>query len=196
MNIAAAALIQQLIEEVDYFKKAELVDMLRRQECLSVKEIAGKIDKHPSYVSHLNRLLKLPPLVIDGYYSGQVSLSHLVILSRLKDAEKMEQVYHDILAKGLTSQLTEELIRLENFDITTEPEKVPPSELDALVAEVKEKLGGADIKVVQTRIKGKVVIELKGNNKQTTEFLRQVLLALSSQARMQGNSVEELMILE
>lgn len=196
MNTAATALIHQLIEESDYFKKAQLVDVLRRQECLSVKEIAGQIDKHPSYVSHLNRLLRLPPIVIDGYYSGQVALSHLVILSRLKDPEKMENVYTEILSKGFTSQQTEELIRMQNFDITSEPEKVPPSELHTLVEEVKEKLQGTDVKVVQTRIKGKITLELKGNSKQTTEFLRQVLLALSSQKTIRNSTVEELMILE
>ena len=196
MNNAATALIQQLKDEADYFKKAQIVDILRRQECLSVKEIAGQIKKHPSYVSHLNRLLKLPPIVIDGYYARQIALSHLVILSRLKNEEAMEGVYKEILSKGLTSQQTEELIRLKNYDITSEPEKVPPSELQALLEEVQDKLGGVDIKVVQTRIKGKVVLELKGNSKQTTEFLRQVLMALSSQGTIRSRVVEELMILE
>ena len=108
----------------------------------------------------------------------------------------MEGVYKEILSKGLTSQQTEELIRLKNYDITSEPEKVPPSELQALLEEVQDKLGGVDIKVVQTRIKGKVVLELKGNSKQTTEFLRQVLMALSSQGTIRSRVVEELMILE
>lgn len=196
MNTAATELINQLIQESDYFKKAQIVDLLRRQECISVKDIALKIDKHPSYVSHLNRLLKLPPLVIDGYYSGQVALSQLIILSRLKDTGSMEEVYQEILAKGLTSQQTEELIRLKNYDITSEPEKVSPSELQILIDEIQEKMKGVQVKVVQTRIKGKITLELKGNNKQTADFLRNVLLALTSEGTLRRNVVQELMILE
>ncbi len=196
MNTVVTALIQQLKTEGDYFKKAQLVDVLRRQECLSVKEIASQIDKHPSYVSHLNRLLKLPSIVIDGYYSQQVALSHLIILSRLKEVEKMEDVYGEILAKGLTSAQTEDLIRLRNFNISSEQEKVSPDELHVLIQEVAEKLGDVDVKVVQTRIKGKITLELKGSSKQTTEFLRRVLQVLSSQGMRRTRVVEKLMILE
>ncbi len=196
MNKAATELIQQLIEESDYFKKAQIVDTLRRQECISAKDIALKINKHPSYVSHLNRLLKLPPIVIDGYYSKQVALSHLVILSRLKNIKHMAEVYEEILAKGLTSAQTEELIRFQNFDITSEPEKFEPDELTDLVNEVTNKLDGVHVKVVQTRIKGKIVLELKGNSKQTTAFLREILEALVAQGRVRARSVEKLIILE
>lgn len=196
MNNAAKELIEQLTTETDYFKKAQLVDTLRRQECISVKDIALTLNKHPSYVSHLHRLLKLPPIVIDGYYNKQVALSHLVILSRLKKKEQMEAVYKDIMAKGLTSQQTEDLIRLKNFDITSEPEKVSPPELATLILEAKETLQQVDIKVIQTRIKGKVILEMKGNSKQTTEFLRDILYALSNRRTLHKKAVDELMILE
>ncbi len=109
---------------------------------------------------------------------------------------KMDTVYQEILSKSLTSAQTEDLIRLNNFDIISEPGKVSPTELEALIHEVKHKLSGVDIKVVQTRIKGKIVLELKGNNKQTADFLREVLLTLSAQNSIRGNKVEELMILE
>lgn len=196
MNKVATELIEQLLSETDHFKKAHIVDILRRQECISVKDIASKLKKHPSYVSHLQRLVKLPFIVVDGYYAQQIALSHLVILSRLKDKEAMEEVYKEVLAKGLTSVQTEQLIRLKNYDISSEPEKVSPSELESLTRQVKEKLQGVDVKVVQTRIKGKITLELKGDSKQTTHFLREVLQALSTHRKVHSNGVEELMILE
>ena len=180
MNIAATALIDQLLTESDHLKKAQLVDSLRRDGCLSVKEIAEHLHKHPSYISHLNRLLKLPPIVIDGYYAHQVSLSHLVILSRLNDKKEMEKVYTEILSKGLTSNQTEELIRMKKFEIEGESDKLLPAEVTFLTERIEKAIDKVKIKVIQTRIKGKIVLELKGNNKVTTEFLRTILTELGN----------------
>lgn len=190
-------MIDQFRRETDHFKKAQIIDSLRRDACLSVKDIAEKIDKHPSYVSHLNRLLRLPPLVIDSYYNQQISLSHLLILSRLKSTDEMEKAYEQILAQNLTSVQTEELVRMKKYNVETSPEHVTEKELASLLSEVKEKYADVTVKVIQTRIKGKVTIEMKGNSDRTSAFLRDVLTLLSTQQTYPaGQSVSELVVLD
>ena len=110
-------IIDKIKTEKDIFVKAKLIFSLRRDKNVKVMDIASKLGINSSYVCHINRLNKLPDIVVDGYYSKLVSISHLFLISRLQDKQKMVDIYEKILAQSLSVKDTEDAIReyLYNF---------------------------------------------------------------------------------
>ena len=77
-------------EEKDLFKKVKSLTALRKEKNISLIEISKNVGLSPSYLSHMIRLNKLPELILDGYYSNLISVTHLYIISRLKNIKDME----------------------------------------------------------------------------------------------------------
>lgn len=171
--------ITKLQDEKDAVVRAKLIHYLHVERALSLKEISTKLDLHPSYISHYLRILQLPDIVLDGYYAKQVSSAHLFILSRLKEEKEIIEAYQTILAKSLTSAQTEELIREIKFTVETTDGMLTKEQKEAMLADIQDAFPDAELKIIQTRVKGKLVLELTGDTTQTTAFLREVKAKLS-----------------
>lgn len=166
------SLVEQLKLEVDPFAKAKLIRSLIINHNWQVKDIAQALSYKPSYICHYLRLNKLPEIVVDGFYSKNISLSHLFIISRLKDKEQMSKAYEEVLAKNFTVLQTEELIREMLHHIKTEGETLTKEEKEQYQAKLPEEI---KLKIIQTRIKSKLIFEVKGSLTKTTKAIRLLL---------------------
>ena len=121
-------LIESIKKETDVMQKVRLLTHLTKTLDVKIIDIARKINVKSSYICHLLRLKRLPEAIVDGYYSNSISLSHLFIISRIKDKTKMIDVYEKVLADSLTVKATEELVRDILYGIKTEGEYIGPEE--------------------------------------------------------------------
>lgn len=164
----------QIKDSQDYFQKAKLLLFLKRDKGVRVSEIGKKIGLKPSYISHILRLNHLPELVKDGYYSKLISVSHLFIISRLKTHKQIIEVYEKILSDDLTTQKTESMVREILYQLKDRGEYLGKEERD----EFSKNYNGTDTihtQIIQSRLKGKLIIEIKGNLEKTSEELRKIM---------------------
>jgi len=154
--------IEQIKNEPDYFGKTKLIHFLVHQKNIKVKDLAAALGLKPSYLCHIMRLNKLSEIVMDGYYSKLISMSHLFVISLLKTPTDVMDIYEQVLRDSLTVLQTEELVRGRLHGVTSEGEYIQEIKINQLKTKVKEKFN-ADIKATQTRTKTKLLIEWKGS---------------------------------
>jgi len=175
--------IQKVVDEIkasdDFFQKAKLVQYLQKEKKITTKKLSDFLEIQPAYLCHIARLNKLPDIVIDGYYSGGISISHLFIIARLKETEQMVMVYEKVLAQSLTVLQTEELVREYLYHLKAEGEHLSKKELEVARDKIAEKYKNLEVKIIQTRVKAKLILEIKGNLKKTSQALNEVMEALS-----------------
>lgn len=166
-----ATLIQN---EGDPIKKAQLFKNLHDEHDVPYGLLAKELEVSPAYISNYLRLLRLPSLVLDGYYAESISLTHLFILSRIKDEDGVISLYEQVLAHEMSALDLEEAVRNILYATVSEGDPIATPIKAAIIRKFKALLPDADIKVIQTRVKSKVVIEVKGNRLKTNEFLRKL----------------------
>lgn len=168
-------IFEQIEKENDIFKKARLISFLKKEKNFSLKFIAQKTGLKSSYLCHLLRLLRLPPLVIDGYLAKLISLSHLFILSRLKDKKEILAVYEKILAENLNTKKTQELVESILYKLKPAGEKIEEKIREKIVAKFKKINPQAKVKIYQSQRRAKLEIIVEGNRKETSDFLRKIV---------------------
>lgn len=178
MNENEVELIEKIKQEKDFFEKARLIRLLKKDFDMPLHKISKSIGIKPSYVSHILRLKKLPGLIVDGYYSNAVSISHLFIISRLHKEEDMIAVYEQILKNSFTVFQTEEAVRYILYKIKTEGEFLSNQDKDRLIS-VAEELNNVKVKIIQTRTKAKLELEAKGSLVETTNIILKIMRKLS-----------------
>lgn len=176
MRPIVTELLEKLRSEEDVFKVSALLHQLIRDEQVPLVQVSRELGAKPSYISHLMRIKKLPSIIIDGYYSKSVSLSHLFIISRLSNVDDMIKVYEQVLAHSLPTARTEELVREILFHVDSKGERMNREQTQVLKDKFKSR--GVDLEVVQTRTKGRVSLEMKGNLEKTTLFIEELMSAL------------------
>lgn len=179
MNVNLQQYSEQINKETDIFAKAKLIKVLVYEKNVRIVDLAKYLGKTSSYICHLIRLTSLPDMVIDGYYSELISISHLFIISRIKNQKKLLEVYEQLLKGNFTVQQTEELVREVLYGIQKSGKQIEKKELMDLIVKIKEKNRDIDVKVIQTRIKGKIILEVKGNLENTSHSLKILLTKLS-----------------
>lgn len=172
LNKQAENLIAQFKSETDPFIKAKILRSLNHDCDLRLNQLSKVLSLKPAYLCHFLRLNRLPEIVIDGFYSKDIFLSHLFVISRLKDREKINEVYEKVLAKNLTVLETEELIREILYGVKTEGETLTREEKEGYLTQLGPEIKG---KIIQTRIKSKLEIEVKGSLLKTTKIIRSIL---------------------
>jgi hypothetical protein len=75
--------IEQIKSETNFITKAKLLRFLTVDKEIKIKDISQRLSMKESYVCHILRLNKLNDMIVDGYYSKLISISHLFIISRL-----------------------------------------------------------------------------------------------------------------
>lgn len=173
MNTQAQYLLNELSKQTDIFEISRTILTLRREHEIPLKEIAKYIGKHQTYVSHVMRVQKLPAIVVDGYYAGQISATHLVILSRLDNQEDMVEAYRTILRDELTVQGVELLVRQFKYGISDDTKTMSPKELGILADRLND-LYSAKVRIVQSKVRAKISIEKRGSPEATAVFIMQV----------------------
>lgn len=168
-------MIEQVKNETDFFNKAKLLDFLRKTKDVPLKELADKLHIKPQYLCHIIRLNRLPEIVTDAYYSRLISISHLFILSRLKDKKQIMEAYEKILGENLTTDQTESLIREILYGIKSTKKRLTEPEKENIVNKFTQNNKDVSVKIIQTRIKSKIIIEIKGDQEKTTEVLKKIL---------------------
>lgn len=154
--------IEQIKREQDYFGKSKLVNFLIHQKHIKVKDLAAALGLKPSYLCHVMRLNKLSEIIMDGYYSKLISLSHLFVISLLKSQEDIISIYEVVLRDGLTVLKTEELVREKLHGVRSGGSYMDKSTVSSLESTVNGRFN-AEAKVTQTRLKTKLLIEWKGS---------------------------------
>ncbi|OGK17344.1 hypothetical protein A2774_04045 [Candidatus Roizmanbacteria bacterium RIFCSPHIGHO2_01_FULL_39_12c] len=173
-------LADEIKGETDIVKKVKLLERLVSYDNIKLKEIAGRLGVKSSYICHLLRLRRIPEAVIDGYYAKNISLSHLFIISRLKDEDKILKAYERVLIESLSVKKTEELVRDILYGIKTQGDYLTPEEKAGFISRIKNLKKNIDLNIIQTRIKSKVVVEFKGNLEYTSKRLRGFLRLFES----------------
>lgn len=172
-------LYDEFNNEKDHFKKSNLLHKLTQEHDLKLAEISENINLSPSYISHIMRLKKLPDLIIDGYYSNQISITHLYIISRLLEVKDMIQIYEKVLTNNLTTLETDDLVRQKLYSVKSEGTYLLDADKNMLIEKLNNILAGK-IKIIQTRVKSKIIIELKGSLKETSDKIKKLMNFLSN----------------
>jgi len=172
-------LLNQIKQDKDIFQKSRLIDYVIKERSLRIIDLAKKIGFKPSYICHLLRLKKVPDVIIDGYYSKSISSSHLFILSRLNEKKQMIELYEKILGENYTVKQTENAVREYLYQVKSIGKYINKDGIEKLTQKIKEKLPEVELKIIQTRIKGKIVLEIKGSLEKSTKILKQILEKLN-----------------
>lgn len=155
--------------------KARLIKKYHDDNNVPYTVIARDLDVSPTYISNFLRLLRLPELVFDGFYSGLVSLTHLFILARLKQTDQMMSLYEAILGRNMSALEVEEAVRAILHQTSSKGHEVDDNVIKKIEEKYKTFSEKTKVKVIQTRIKTKVVIELRGNREETSAFLEKII---------------------
>lgn len=164
--------LERIQTEKDMFAQADVLDMLVHERRIPINQIAKHLLKSSSYVCNLLRIRHVPVLVRDGYYSGLITPTHVYLLSRLPTEESMISLYEECLARALSSTQLEERVREVLHHTRTDAEPVSQTQKALIEAKLHMKEPEVRVKVVQTRIRARVTIELRGGRKKTGAFLK------------------------
>ncbi len=171
--------IEKIKKETDVFTKAKLIRFLLTEKNFRVIDLAKKLSITSSYLCHLNRLNNLPEIIVDGFYSKLVDVSHLFLISRVKDEKKLMEIYEKILSENLTIRQTEELIRAVIYQIHDKGAFFTDVEKADLISRSERKFPGLKVELKQTRIKTNLNLEIKGNLENSSKLAKEVLAKLS-----------------
>jgi len=174
-----SSLLKQIKEDKDIFQKSRLLEYLIREKNLRVIDLANKIGYKSSYICHLLRLKKIPEAVVDGYYSKSISSSHIFILSRLNEKKQMIDLYEKILGDNLTVKQTESAVRNYLYQIKSIGKYINKETQKKLTEKIREKYPELNVQIIQTRIRGRVVLEIKGDLETTSKTIKHVMEKLS-----------------
>ena len=174
------SLLNQIKLDKDIFQKSRLIEYVIKEKNLRVIDLSNKIGYKSSYICHLLRLKKIPEVVVDGYYSKSVSSSHIFILSRLNDKKQMIELYEKILGENFTVKQTENEVRNYLYQVKSIGKYIKREDIEKLTKKIKEKYPDLDVEIIQTRIKGKIILEVKGDLETTSKTIKHVLEKLFS----------------
>lgn len=171
--------IEKIKKESDVFSKARLIAHLLKTKDVRVVDLAKKLNINPSYVCHLNRLNRLPDIIIDAYYSKLVTVSHLFLLSRISDFKKTVEIYDQILSGSLSVKQTEERIREHLYGVKNKGSYIKDNEREKIESGIAKKYPGVTAKIIQTRMYGKLKLEVKGGMDISSKLLKEIGRKLS-----------------
>lgn len=175
-----ALLFKQIKESNDIFQKSRLLEYLKREKNLRVIDLAKTTEYSSSYICHLLRLKKVPEAIVDGYYSKSISSSHIFILSRLNDKGQMIDLYEKILGDNFTVKQTENEVRNYLYQVKSIGKYIHKDDQGTLKKKVKEKYPEVNMEISQTRIKGKITLEIKGDLEKSSKNINQLIDKLIS----------------
>lgn len=168
---------QQIIKlqtSSDPFEKGTIIDALLLAKSFSIKTIAERMGITQAYVCHYMRMSKIPQVVRDGYYDELISQSHLIILSRLKTEHDMIDAYEKIISESFTTLQLEAYVREKLYGVKSIGKYLTDYDKEQLTYNLHKMLRPSSIQIIQSRTKGRVVIEFKGSLVVTSALIRKL----------------------
>lgn len=174
MDTEIQDIIDRIRNETDPFSKARLLYHVTKEKNIRVKDLAQLLSTSSAYLCNLMRIRLLPDIVVDGFYSKNVSLTHLLVLSRLKDVNSMVSVYEIILQNSLPVAGVEELVRAKLYGISSNGNRINQEEIKKIDEVFKKIDSDIGVSVTQTRVKATVKLVSKGNFAKTSQILKKL----------------------
>jgi len=179
MAESVESLVEKIKNEKDVFVKAKLILYLVKDKAIRICDLSKKIGIKPSYICHFLRLNNLPDIIVDGYYSKQISISHLFVISRLKNKQDMVDIYEKVLTNNLTVERTEQTVRHALYQIKNRGDYIDQEEIESFLQSVNKK-DQIKAKIIQSRIRAKLILEFWGDLEQTSNKLRELIKKIKS----------------
>lgn len=161
-------------EDLNPIERALAYKRLIDEFGLGTNEVARRVGKSAPTVSNTIRLLSLPDAIKDALVAGVITEGHVRPLISLGDPKLMLEVFKRILRDNSTVRQTEEIARQVKGEVQQKEPKqasdilwVP--EQDAIAKEWEQILGADKAKVQQSSKMVRVMLEFKGDVKETTE---------------------------
>lgn len=125
------------IEEAKAYKN--IIESLN----ITQEELSKKIGKSRSYITNMLGLLKLPISVQDMVLYGKISMGHARVLSKLEDANQIEELADKIISDGISVHALEELVTPSEYKraVKNNKTRVNDNEYKYIEKDLKEKLG-------------------------------------------------------
>lgn len=171
-----STLIHQLKNEKNPITLGRILFHLHKKEGIKINDLAQIINKKPAALAHLIRLNKLPEVIIDGFLSQTVSLSHLYVISRLENEDEMIEIYEKVLARNLTVAETESLVREKKHQVKTEGQYIDKNYLEKVKKIIEQE--GIEIKIIQSRLRSRIIMTVKGSLRETSMKVKKILYVL------------------
>jgi ParB family transcriptional regulator, chromosome partitioning protein len=152
---------KRLLDELDYTQE----------------QLAERMSKDRSSISHHMRLLKLPPDIQVAVCNGDLSMGHARCLINVEGVDKQLYLFKEIKAKGLNVRQTEDLVRTLLMKEGKTVKKIEKGNLEPAFQRIQDKLAshfGTKVNVKHSK---------KGNGSITLEYysldeLNQILKAM------------------
>lgn len=174
-------------EDLNPIERALAFKRLIDEFGLGTNEVAKRVGKSAPTVSNTIRLLSLPDAIKDALVAGVITEGHVRPLISLGDVKLMLDLFKKMLRENSTVRQTEEMARqvkgdVQNKEPRAKMDKMYVAEQEEMSKSVKEalekKFGTEDVnfkvKTVQSRILGRILIEIKGDETKTKPVISYV----------------------
>ncbi len=172
-------------EDLNPLERAQAYKRLIDEFGISVTEVAKRVGKSLPYISNTIRLLTLPDAIKDALAAGVITEGHVRPLISIGDHKLMIQAFKRILVEGISVRGAEEVARRLKSEVQKkEPhkkrDKLYIPELEEMAKKIMETRGYAKVQVDQSRVRARVIIEIKGDEYETKAKLEQMVQRLSA----------------
>lgn len=111
-------------EDLNAIEEAEAYKALAEEHNMTQEEISKQVSKSRSAIANALRLLDLPDDVLDMVRKSELSAGHARALLALRDPEKISQLAHAAVAKGMSVRALEQTVKtLNKVDSTADDEE-------------------------------------------------------------------------
>jgi len=157
------ALIENLQrEDLNAIEEARGYRQLLTGHQMTQAELADKVSKSRSTITNALRLLDLPDEVQELVYEGKMTAGHARAVLSVPDEAARIKLAAKIAEEGLSVREAENLARLFAVGKTEHDPKPPTPKAFKVVARQLRRLLGTNVRVKQTKDKGKIEIEFRG----------------------------------
>jgi ParB family chromosome partitioning protein len=179
------ALIENLQrEDLNPIEEARGYRHLLAGHQMTQAELADKVSKSRSTITNALRLLDLPEEVQELVYGGKLSAGHARAVLSVPDVARRVRVATKVATEGLSLREAESMARLIAAGQEPRAQKPPAPKAFKVVARSLRRMLNTNVRVRQTKDKGKIEIEFRGE-----EELERIFRALTeSEAGSKGPS--------
>ena len=149
MEIALLENIQR--EDLNPIDEAKSIDQIIKLRGITQEEFSKKFGKSRSYITNLLGLLRLPDQVKRLVQSGELSMSHARVLSKLDDEERIIYLANKIIKENLNVRDIEKLVASKVSTKARTLDSVNTAKYNILQNAMSEKLNG-NVKINKNRI--------------------------------------------
>ena len=166
-------------EDLNPVERAQAYKRLIDDFGISVTEVAKRVGKSLPYISNTIRLLTLPDAIKDALAAGVITEGHVRPLISIGDHKLMLAAFKKILIEGISVRGAEEVARqIKSEEQKREPQKKKDKiyipEQEEMAKELVTRGGYSKVQFDQSRIRGRIIIEIKGSETETGPKLKDI----------------------